>query len=210
KALRAFSLTAASPRLMGRGGKSGQVIFGVIAACFIFLFSFGVVSRSRAVPAGPLPSDSDLREGFQNPPTAARPMVRWWWPGGDVTDEEISRELRLMKEAGIGGVEIQSFKIGLDPHPDADVAARVNNFLSPEWFGHVKHAIEEGRRLGMIVDLTFGSGWPFGGPHIPPELGAKVLDLETTPLHGPSHFQGQIPWVGPDVVPPPGIPSPFT
>ena len=196
-------------RAAGLTGRNWRVIFGFGFACFIFLLGFYPAARSRMIGASPLPAESALRESFQNPPITARPMVRWWWPGGDVTDEEISRELRLMKEAGIGGVEIQSFKIGLDPHPDADVAARVNNFLSPEWFGHVKHAIEEGRRLGMIVDLTFGSGWPFGGPHIPPELGAKVLDVEVTPLQGPSHFQGQIPWVGPDVVPPPGIPSPF-
>jgi hypothetical protein len=124
-------------------------------------------------------------------------MVRWWWPGGDVTDEEISRELRMMKEAGIGGVEIQPFNIGLNPKPAPEVAARVDSFLSPEWFGHVKHAVEEGQRLGMMVDLTFGSGWPFGGPHIPPELGAKELDVEMTPLTGPSNFQDKIPWVAP-------------
>src|ERR1035441_1874788 len=184
-------------RLAGLFGRSGQVTFGVAATSFIFLFSFIVVSRSRVVPAGAFPSDAEVRKGFQNPPTAARPMVRWWWPGGDVTDEEISRELRLMKEAGIGGVEIQSFIIGLNPKPAPAVAARVESFLSPEWFGHVKHAIEEGQRLGMIVDLTLGSGWPFGGPHIPPELGAKFLDVKMTPLHGPSNFQGKIPWAAP-------------
>src|SRR5208283_2829539 len=162
-------------------GKCGRAIIGVIVTGFIFFFSLGTASRSRAVPANPTPVDSALREGFHNPPTATRTMVRWWWPGGDVTDEEISRELRLMKEAGIGGVEIQSFVIGLNPKPTPEVKARVDSFLSPEWFGHVKHAIEEGQRLGMIVDLTLGSGWPFGGPHIPPELGAIVLDVEMTP-----------------------------
>ncbi|MGA3328407.1 MAG: glycosyl hydrolase [Terriglobia bacterium] len=139
----------------------------------------------------------------------ARALVRWWCPGGDVTDEEISRELRLMKEAGIGGVEIQPFKIGLNPNPAPEVAARVNSVLTPEWFGHVKHAIEEGQRLGMMVDLTFGSGWPFGGAHIPPELGAKSLDVEMTPLDGPSSFQGKIPWVVPEPAPPPAsLPAP--
>ena len=125
--------------------------------------------------------------------------------------EEISRELRLMKEAGIGGVEIQSFVIGLNPKPTPDVAARVNSFLSPEWFGHVKHAIEEGQRLGMIVDLTLGSGWPFGGPHIPQEIGAKFLDVKMTPLSGPSNFQGKIPWAAPAPPSggyPPGPPDP--
>lgn len=156
---------------------------------------FGEAANARSLhPGSHIPSD-DLRDGFANPPMAVRPMVRYFWPGGNVTDAEISRELRIMKEAGIGGVEIQSFVFGLNPHPGPEVAARVNSFLSPEWFAHVKHTIIEGQRLGMIVDLTLGSAWPYGGTHIPKELGAKFLDMEVTPLKGPSVFEGKIPWV---------------
>jgi hypothetical protein len=86
------------------------------------------------------------------------------------------------------------------------VAARVNSYLTPEWFGHVKHAMEEGQRLGMIVDLTFGSGWPYGGSYIPPELGSKTLSVEMTSIIGPSNFQGKIPWIAPDANPPVGGP----
>lgn len=185
--------------LAGLRRRSREIIPWVVAGCCILFLTPYISSRSDA---DSVPTDvtySEIREGFANPPTSARPMVRWWWPGGDVTDEEISRELRLMKEAGIGGVEIQSFKIGLNPKPAPDVATRVDSFLSPGWFGHVKHAIEEGRRLGMIVDLTFGSGWPYGGPHIPPELGARQLNVEIAPLKGPSDFNSKIPWVKPEV-----------
>lgn len=195
----------------GARGKRTQVIFWVLVTSCVFFLCFHFSSRIRANSLGRSSSDSELRDGFANPPTSARPMVRWWWPGGDIKDEEISRELRLMKEAGIGGVEIQSFKFGLNPKPAPDVAARVDSFLSPEWFGHVKHAIEEGQRLGMIVDLTFGSGWPFGGPHIPPELGAKQLNVEMTSLRGPAKFEGKIPWVVPEVYPklPPALENIF-
>ena len=34
-------------------------------------------------------------------------MTRWWWFGGAVTPEEITRELTFMKEAGLRGAEIQ-------------------------------------------------------------------------------------------------------
>ena len=112
-------------------------------------------------------------------------MVRWWWPGGDVNDEEISRELRIIKDAGLGGVEIQSFKDGLNPAPTAEVARRVDSFLTPEWFKHVKYAIEEGGRLGLDVDLTFGSGWPFGGPYIPLSLAAQKLLVHEISYHRP-------------------------
>jgi len=33
---------------------------------------------------------------FQNPPKAYRPMVRWWWPGGNVTDAELRHEVDLL------------------------------------------------------------------------------------------------------------------
>jgi hypothetical protein len=120
-------------------------------------------------------------------------MVRWWWPGGDVSNEEIARELRIIKDAGLGGVEIQSFKDGLNPNPTAEVSLRINSFLTPEWFGHVKYAIEEGARLGLDVDLTFGSGWPFGGPYIPLELASQKLAVHQIALTGPSTFNGQLP-----------------
>jgi len=120
-------------------------------------------------------------------------MVRWWWPGGDVTNEEIARELRIIKDAGLGGVEIQSFKDGLNPAPTAEVARRVDSFLTPEWFNHVKYAIEEGGRLGLDVDLTFGSGWPFGGSYIPLQLASKKLIVHQIALTGPTTFAGRFP-----------------
>lgn len=138
-------------------------------------------------------SRDDLRTSFENPPATARPMARWWWPGGDVTNEEIARELRIIKDAGLGGVEIQSFKDGLNPAPTAEVARRVDSFLTPEWFNHVKYAIEEGGRLGLNVDLTFGSGWPFGGPYIPLQLASKKLIVHEIALTGPTTFAGRFP-----------------
>ncbi|MHB1858450.1 MAG: hypothetical protein ACYCPM_13580, partial [Acidobacteriaceae bacterium] len=56
-----------------------------------------------------------VAQQFQDPPKAYRPMVRWWWPGGDVTDVELRREVRLLDQANFGGAEIQPFVIGLDP-----------------------------------------------------------------------------------------------
>jgi hypothetical protein len=48
-----------------------------------------------------------LRRDFENPPKEVRPMVRWWWPGGDVTADELRREVRVLDEAGFAGAEIQ-------------------------------------------------------------------------------------------------------
>jgi hypothetical protein len=168
--------------------KSGSVL--ALLACTLCLTSF---SSAQLPSSRPEKSGDALRASFENPPASARPMVRWWWPGGDVNDEEISRELRIIKDAGLGGVEIQSFKDGLNPAPTAEVARRVDSFLTPEWFHHVKYAIEEGGRLGLDVDLTFGSGWPFGGPYIPLPLAAQKLLVHEIVLTGPTAFYGLFP-----------------
>ena len=51
-------------------------------------------------------NDGLLFEKFQSPDANARPMVRWWWNDDRIEAEEIRRELAVMKEAGIGGVEV--------------------------------------------------------------------------------------------------------
>ncbi|MGA8104197.1 MAG: hypothetical protein WB869_18700, partial [Candidatus Acidiferrales bacterium] len=44
-----------------------------------------------------------LRAGFVDAPADCRIMVRWWWFGPSATKPELERELRAMKEGGIGG-----------------------------------------------------------------------------------------------------------
>ncbi|MCR4571051.1 MAG: hypothetical protein K5652_02495, partial [Bacteroidales bacterium] len=58
-----------------------------------------------ALPLSAISSKSVLK-AFRNPEDAYRPYVRWWWNGDRVDEQEIRRELRLLKEAGIAGVEI--------------------------------------------------------------------------------------------------------
>ena len=43
---------------------------------------------------------------------------------------------------------------------------RYINFLSPKWMEMLAHTTAEARRLGLGVDLTTGTGWPFGGPGV--------------------------------------------
>jgi hypothetical protein len=125
-------------------------------------------------------------------------MVRWWWPGGDVTSDELRREVRVLDEAGFGGTEIQAFRIGLNPDMPVDVAARVNDYATPSFYGKVRAAAEEARKRGMFLDLTLGSGWPFGGGHvITPELASIELRFTRKAASGPSHLRDRI------VLPPP-------
>ncbi len=123
------------------------------------------------------PSDiAQLRSAFQNPPDDARIMMRWWWFGPAVTKPELEREMRLMKAGGIGGFEVQAvYPLALD---DPEHGFRNTPYLSDEFLDALQFTGEKARELGLRMDLTLGSGWPFGGPHIPVTQAAGKLRVE--------------------------------
>ena len=127
-----------------------------------------------------------LKDLFLNPPYSARPMTRWWWFGGAVTPEEITRELTLMSESGLRGVELQPvYPLEVD---DPKRGIRNIRYFSAEWWDLLRHTVKETRRLGMQFDLTLGSGWPYGGPFIPIELAARQARLLSQEIVGPGSF----------------------
>ena len=119
---------------------------------------------------------AELQRDFQNPPDDARIMVRWWWFGPSVTKTELEREMRLMKEGGIGGFEVQPvYPVELD-----NPATGIHNFpyLSDEFIDDLRFTGAKARELGLRYDLTLGSGWPYGGPHISLDLAAPRLRVQ--------------------------------
>src|SRR5262250_438560 len=123
---------------------------------------------------------NDLQRLFQNPPDDCRIMMRWWWFGPAVTKHEIQRELEEMKAAGIGGVEIATlYPLALD---DPRTGFHNLQYLSDEHIDALRFAAAEARKLGMRVDITLGSGWPFGGPHIPITQAAGEMRVETVAI----------------------------
>ena len=103
--------------------------------------------------------------------------MRWWWFGPAVNDAEVTKELEQMKAAGIGGVEIANlYALALD---DSSTGFRNTPFLSQQHLEALRFAVAEARRLGLRVDVTLGSGWPLGGPHIPISEAAGKLRVES-------------------------------
>ena len=117
-----------------------------------------------------------VERGFKLPPDDARIMMRWWWFGPSVTKPQLEREMRLMKEGGIGGFEVQPvYPVALD-----DETAGIKNFpfLSDQFIDALRFTSEKARELGLRFDLTLGSGWPFGGPFVPLSEAAGKLRYE--------------------------------
>jgi hypothetical protein len=129
-----------------------------------------------AWPSSAQETSGALHTSFADPPDGCRIMMRWWWFGPAVSKPEIERELEEMKRAGIGGVEIAT----LYPQALDDPATGFHNsaYLSDEHLDALRFAAQQAAKLGLRVDVTLGSGWPFGGPHIPITQAAGELRVE--------------------------------
>ncbi|MGD0516403.1 MAG: glycosyl hydrolase [Thermoguttaceae bacterium] len=128
-----------------------------------------------------LAADIDgLQRNFDRPPDDARIMMRWWWFGPAVTKAELQREMELMKAGGIGGFEVQpTYPLALD-----DEKAGIKNFkfMSPEFLDALNFTAGKAKELGLRMDLTLGSGWPYGGPQFPPGEAAGRLRSVNIPI----------------------------
>lgn len=102
-----------------------------------------------------------------------KPWTRWWWMGSAVDEQNLSRQMELLSQANIGGVEITPI-YGVAGHED-----QFTDFLSPEWMDLLEHTLSEGRRLDLGIDMATGTGWPFGGPWIQEDEASRRLYYKT-------------------------------
>jgi len=97
---------------------------------------------------------------WPEPKVENRPGCYWWWMGSAVDKKNITWNLETMRKAGMGGGTIVPI-YGVKGYED-----RYIRHLSPKFVEMVSFASKEAKRLGMWVDMTTGTGWPFGGPMI--------------------------------------------
>lgn len=116
-----------------------------------------------------------------------KPWTRWWWMGNAVDKNEITRQMQLLKNAGEGGVEICPI-YGVQGNEANDI-----QFLSPKWVDLFAHTTTEGKRLGLGVDMTTGTGWPFGGPMVPPEIASSSVTLRRYDVAAGGQVTGELP-----------------
>ena len=124
-----------------------------------------------------------LYETFRQPPSEYHPFVRWWWNGDKVEADELVRELRLLKEANIGGVEINP--IAFPSYCDSLGKASLE-WLSPEWIDMLQVCFDEAKRLDMTCDLLVGSGWPFGAEFLSEDERAQIVVNYAETVTGPA------------------------
>jgi hypothetical protein len=118
--------------------------------------------------------------------------MRWWWFGPSVTRPELERELIAMADAGLGGVEV-AFVYPL--------GTATTEFGSAALLADLRFAADRAHELGLRFDLTLGSGWSFGGPHISADLAARRLHWERREI-GPGPLEVAVlpPWPGDELI----------
>jgi len=149
-------------------------------------------------------SEERLYTLFRNPVMASRPFVRWWWNGDKIEKSELARELRLLRDAGFGGVEINPIAF---PESTADMGIPSIDWLSPAWLELLQFALEEAGSLGMTCDLIVGSGWPFGAPWLAADERSRVRVISAIKLEGPVDYEAVVADIIKDAYP--AISAPF-
>jgi len=148
---------------------SGPQIRGCVAAVLVTLLASGGLAQNRA-------GIGAVQQRFADPPDDSRIMMRWWWFGPSATREELDAEMRRMKEGGIGGFEIAVvYPLAVD---DPAHGFRNYPYLSAEFLDRIAFTSRRAQELGLRMDVTIGSGWSYGGPHITPALAATRLRSE--------------------------------
>ena len=113
-------------------------------------------------------------EGFSWPEVKSvyKPGTYWWWMGSAVDKKNLTYNLKNMADVGIGNVHIIPI-YGVKGEEDKYI-----DFLSPNWMDMLEFTVAEANKMGMNVDMSTTTGWPFGGSHIDLENAASKFDFE--------------------------------
>lgn len=105
-----------------------------------------------------------------------RPWAYNWWLGSAVDAANLSKELERYRDGGLGGIHIIPI-YGAKGYED-----KYLDYLSPQWMAMLDHAVREGKRLGLGVDMTTGTGWCFGGPNVPASQAGMLVECKPVSL----------------------------
>ncbi|MBR1517367.1 MAG: hypothetical protein IJ620_04420 [Bacteroidales bacterium] len=85
-----------------------------------------------------------------------KPYTRWWWFSQEIDTNDVRAQLMWLKEHEFGGVEVAwIYPMFLD------TARAHTEFLSEEWAVPVNFAKRVADSLGLGMDFTYGTMWPF-------------------------------------------------
>ena len=100
-------------------------------------------------------------QSWPTPTTEAKPGTRWWWLGSAVDKENLKWNLSEYAKHGIGAVEITPI-YGVQGNDKNNIP-----YLSDQWLDMLRFTQQQVEHNGIELDMSTGTGWPFGGPWVP-------------------------------------------
>lgn len=155
--------------------------------CIVFLL--GLFLLAGCQPADNATAEAGMlqsQEAWPAPKKEHKPWARWWWMGSAVDEKNLALLLEEYQRTGIGGLEIAPI-YGAKGYED-----RYLEYLSPEWIAMLDFVVRKSDSLGLGIDLTQGTGWPFGGPMVKPEDAATRLIVQKYPLKAGERMQEKL------------------
>ena len=154
------------------------------------LFAVLVVILSTIAQQKPTTrAEGVMEKEFKNPPNSARPKALWPWVNGNFSFSQITYEMEQAKQKGMGGFDIWDVGTSVD---EKKIVPPGPPFLGDVSLQGIKHAVEEGDRLGLELGLISSSSWNAGGSWVKPEHGAMGLFRSDTIVTGPLEFNASI------------------
>ncbi len=122
--------------------------------------------------------DKKMLAEFASPSSAYRGKPFWAW-NGKLEEEELRRQIRVMKRMGLGGFFMHS-RVGLS-----------TEYLGDDWFKAVGACIDEARQLGMEAWLYDEDRWPSGaaGGIVTKNPKYRMRSLEIQEYAKPAEFK---------------------
>ena len=103
---------------------------------------------------------------------------RWWWLGSAVDEANLKWQMEQLAAAGIGNLEITPI-YGVKGNEAKNI-----QFLSNKWLEMLNYTQQQGDALDIDIDMTTGTGWPFGGPMVKAAESASKLVTESHDVTG--------------------------
>ncbi len=92
--------------------------------------------------------------------TEAKPGAYWWWMGSAVDADGLRWNIEQAAENEMGTLHIVPI-YGVKGNDANELP-----FMSPKWVAMMETAVDEGKKHGVNIDMTLGTGWCFGGPGV--------------------------------------------
>jgi len=144
------------------------------------IVSLAITASVMVMSASSRADKTDWHAQMATPDPAFTQIPLWFW-NDDLDDDEIKRQMADFRAHGVYGFMI---------HPRMGLPKSIS-FMNERWLGHVRTAIEEAARTGMVVCFYDEFMYPSGSAHgevvrSNPDFAAQALAMTHQDAAGPT------------------------